>query len=214
MSQDAFKLGSSVYHHSKKTCSCSSYVSISASKDKATNFASKQTVATSISRRPKQRTLPDKTKFSEARKAAEWARLSCSSLKRKRAGAPAGCDHVKNPAAEGEEASEEKSQTLDPVPNKTFRDKMNSTFVAEAALVIADMSDSIAVTNTTGQIAMDNSKDLTGERVNYSALHQTLQVAKLLRGALGGDEAKLDMHATAKQSGGLLTRLRRRRSPR
>lgn len=43
VSQDAFKLGSSVYHHSKKTCSCSSYVSISASKDKATNFASKQT---------------------------------------------------------------------------------------------------------------------------------------------------------------------------
>ncbi|PMB71418.1 hypothetical protein BM221_001507 [Beauveria bassiana] len=79
---------------------------------------------------------------------------------------------------------------------------MNSTFVAEAALVMADMSDSIAVTNTTGQIAMDNSKDLTGERVNYFALHQTLQVAKLLRGALGGDEAKLDMHATAKQSGG------------
>ncbi|PMB71419.1 hypothetical protein BM221_001508 [Beauveria bassiana] len=43
MSQDAFKLESSVYHHSKKTCSCSSYVSISASKDKAINFASKQT---------------------------------------------------------------------------------------------------------------------------------------------------------------------------
>ncbi|KAM0664500.1 hypothetical protein ACQRIU_006358 [Beauveria bassiana] len=81
---------------------------------------------------------------------------------------------------------------------------MNSTFVAEAALVISDMSDSIAVTNTTGQIAMDNSKDLTltGERVNYFALHHTLQVAKLLQGALGGDEAKLDMHATAKQSGG------------
>ncbi|KAF1736122.1 hypothetical protein CRV24_005058 [Beauveria bassiana] len=79
---------------------------------------------------------------------------------------------------------------------------MNSTFVAEAALVISDMSDSIAVTNTTGQIAMDNSKDLTGEQVNYFALHHTLQVAKRLRGALGGDEAKLDMHATAKQSGG------------
>ncbi|EGX89315.1 hypothetical protein CCM_07566 [Cordyceps militaris CM01] len=43
MTQDAFKLGSSVYHHSKKTCSCSSYVSMSASKDEATNFASKQT---------------------------------------------------------------------------------------------------------------------------------------------------------------------------
>ncbi|KAM3560897.1 hypothetical protein MY1884_002684 [Beauveria asiatica] len=42
------------------------------------------------------------------------------------------------------------------------------------------------------EFIMDKTKDLTEERVNYFALHHTLQVAKLLRGALGGDEAKLD----------------------
>ncbi|KAM3498811.1 hypothetical protein MY10362_007891 [Beauveria mimosiformis] len=227
MTQDAFKLGSSVYHHSKKTCSCSSYVSMSASKDEATNFASKQTAERTYVYKIRPETsklvdvagslggdrhltwtkekevagvyevpwkqvigwhegtptkaegggseivfsefinkgdvypddplpeevplsgefeirselagfpeghlgrteLPwkefndvpveewlneymldrnfnmDKGKFTEARKAADWAKLPCSSLKRKRAGAPAGCDRVKNQAAEGEETA-------------------------------------------------------------------------------------------------------------
>ncbi|OAA58242.1 Heat-labile enterotoxin, A chain [Cordyceps fumosorosea ARSEF 2679] len=225
MTQEAFKMGSSVYHHSKKTCSCSSYVSMSASKDEATNFASKQTAEKTYVYKIRPETnkvvdvagslggdrhltwtkekeiagvyevpwkqvlgwhegtptkaegggseivfsefinkgdvypddpLPeevpltgefeirselagfpeghlgrkespwkkfndvpvegwlneymlertfnkDKAKFKEARKGEEWANLPCSSPKRKRAGAPAGCDRVNKQGVEGEE---------------------------------------------------------------------------------------------------------------
>ncbi|KAM3443915.1 hypothetical protein MY4824_000363 [Beauveria thailandica] len=450
MTQDAFKLGSSVYHHSKKTCSCSSYVSMSASKDEATNFASKQTAERTYVYKIRPETskvvdvagslggdrhltwtkekeiagvyevpwkqvigwhegtptkaqgggseivfsefinkadvypddplpeevslsgefeirselagfpeghlgrteLPwkefndvpveewlneymlernfdkDKAKFTEARKAADWAKLPCSSLKRKRAGAPAGCDRVKNQAAEDDktakpgnaedeevglggekpdsgsgsepgevpEITDKWASTAEEISKREFTDLATSRGLTKVANKFSQTLSELrgkwlgykALTKTSpkfktiygiaGKVAkplekigtplwvlgvidafareasalekaaamtalipfvgwqdqpvayiqpkevamptrfgvayivgqskaledidpkalsarefiMDNTKDLTEERVNYFALHHTLQVAKLFRGALGGDEAKLD----------------------